>query len=814
MRAGLREDTWSYRRLWRAANAVACHLGEDVGLRPGDRVVVWGPNSPALVATLFGALLARLVLVPLDPYSTPGFVGRVLDQTDAAVLITALPLPAEWPWRTLRLEDLPLAGDRLFAGEHPTGDDIAEIVFTSGTTGSPKGVVLTHANIVADVVAAGDVLGVEPRHVLSILPLSHMFEQTAGLFLPLSYGGTVHYLTSRQSPVILRALQRHHVDAMVVVPQVLTLLLDGIEREVRRRGKQERWQAAHRLAPHLPTRMRRLLFRDVHRELGGRFALFFCGGAHLAPEVSAAWERMGVTVLEGYGATECAPAIATNTPGLRRAGSVGRPLNGVQVRVSDDGEILVKGKNVTQGYWRDAEATRAAFTDDGWLQTGDLGELDRDGFLHLRGRLKDVIVLPSGMKVYPEDVELELAREDAVADCVVLGREDEAGNARVYAAVIPAPAGSGTAVPARELVAAAVRNANARLAPHQRIGGFELWEHDDFPRTSLLKVKRHEMLAALSGGTRPPMLTTPAPSAEEDRLTRLRRLVARLGGTDVDSVGPGSDLALDLGLDSLARIELAVGLESELGVSVDDDALAGVGTVAELLAVVERSEAASPTVVFPRWPRRPPARMLRAALQTALLLPAHALLCHPFRVEGSEHLSGTSPPLILVANHTSHLDTPSVLRALPWRIRRRAAVAAAADYFFRTRSTAAAMGLLLNAFPFSREGAVRASLEHCGDLVDDGWAVLVYPEGTRSPTGELLPFKSGIGLLATDLRVPVVPIAISGAHAILPKGRARPRPGPVTVRFGRPIVPAPDDDRVTTAARLEAAVADVAAHGG
>lgn len=811
MRAGLREDTWSYQRLWRAANAVARHLTEEGGVRPGDRVVVWGPNSPALVATLFGALLARIVVVPIDPHSSPGFVERVVERTEAVLLITGFPLPPGWRGRTARLDRLPLETGRPFAGARPTGDDVAEIVFTSGTTGTPKGVVLTHANIVADVVAAGEVLGERPRHVLSILPLSHMLEQTAGLFLPLSYGATIHYLTSRQSPVILRALRRHRVVAMVVVPQVLTLLLDAVEREVRRRGEERSWRRAHRLAAHLPTGMRRGLFRPVHRELGGRLELFFCGGAYLSPDVASAWERLGVTVLEGYGATECAPAIATNTRAARRPGSVGKPLTGVEVCVSGEGEVLVRGANVTPGYWRDDQATRAAFTGAGWFRTGDLGEIDGDGFLHLRGRLKDVIVLPNGMKVHPEDVEPELDREDAVEDCVVLGLEDDAGNARVHAAVIPAEAAGTTAPPER--VAAAVRSANARLAPHQRISGFTLWEQDDFPRTSLLKVKRHETLAALSGAPRAPAAATPAPSAEEDRHVRLRRLLARLGDVGLDAVGPECDLALDLDLDSLARIELAVELESELGVAVDDDALAAAGTVAELLAVVERGETAAPAVAFRRWPLRRPARLARRSLQAVLLLPAQALVCRPFRVEGAERLRGVRAPVLLIANHTSHLDTPSILRALPSRIRRRVAVAAAADYFFRTRRAGVVMALLLNAFPFSRAGTVRASLEHCGDLVDGGWSVLVYPEGTRSPTGELQPFKHGIGLLATDLRVPVVPIALAGPHAILPKGRNRPRRGPVTVRFGDPIVPAPSSDHRETAERLERAVAELVAQG-
>jgi long-chain acyl-CoA synthetase len=799
IRTGLREDVWSYRRLSGAAAALAAHLSEDIGLEPGARVVVWGPNCPQLVAAYFGVLLARLVLVPLDPYATPELLSRVIDRTEAALLISGLGTSTVTP--TLDLLALPFDADRGYRGPRPRAEDTAEIVFTSGTTGLPKGVVLTHANVVANVRSARAALRpTRDFRLLSVLPLSHMFEQTAGLFLPLHAGASVHYATSRQSPVILKTLRRHRVTAMAVVPQVLELLLGGIEREVGRRGSLERWEAAHRLAPHLPLAARRLLFRRVHRELGGRLDLLVSGGAALPPAPAATWERLGVTVLEGYGATECAPSIASNTRAARRPGSVGRPVPGVEVRIGEDGEILVRGANVTPGYWRDEKATRAAFTEDGWYRTGDLGELDDDGFVHLRGRLKDVIVLPSGLNVHPEDVEPELLRQDAIADCAVVGAAGGNGAVHVHAVVIPARAGAH----AGEEVAEAVRSANRRLAPHQRIAAFTLWEHGELPRTNLLKVKRYELVAALDG-QEPAGDPAPRPEADVDRRSRLLRLLAGLAPGA--SIGPDSDLTLDLALDSLARVELAVRLESELGLSVEDGDLAAAATVGELLQLVEAGEAVSPPVAFPSWALGRPARAARAFLQAAILFPAHAVACRPFRVDGLEHLDGLESPVLLVANHVSHFDTPSILRALPRRLRARVAVAAAADYFFRTRLLAVATPLLLNAFPFSREGSVRSSLEHCGDVADGGWSVLVYPEGTRSPDGRLQPFRTGIGLLATDLRVPVVPIGVEGTYAVLPKGRRRPRRGPVTVRFGPPLRPATGDERIEAVSALEQAVA-------
>jgi long-chain acyl-CoA synthetase len=809
MRAGLREDAWSYARLWRAAHVVAHFLRREMRLLPGDRVVVWGPNCPQLVAAYFGAMLARLVVVPIDPYATQEFIGRVTDKTEAAAIIAGFASPALTGHRVVHLSDLPFDREGPLFDECPGADEIAEIVFTSGTTGDPKGVILTHRNIVANIQSARNLIPEDARYrLLSILPLSHMLEQTVGLYLPLLYGDTIFYPTGRQSPVILKMLRRHHIVTMVVVPQVISVLLDGIEREVRRQGRTRQWRRAQRLAERLPLRMRRWVFRAVHRRLGGCFEFFICGGAYLPPELAMAWERMGVKVPQGYGTTECAPVIAGNSLQRRMPGSVGSPVAGVQVRLSAESEILVKGANVTQGYWRDEQATRAAFAEDGWYRTGDIAEMDEHGHLYLKGRLKDRIVLPSGLKVYSEDVEEMLRREADVADCVVIGRPDAAGNAHVHAVIIPGCTEADEQT-RRRRVGQAVRNANARLAPQQRIGGFTVWEKGDFPRTHLLKVKRHEVMAALDGAVPAPPATAPPPTGKDDRLLRLRSMLAAVGSVGVEAVTPESDLALDLHLDSLSRVELAVQLEAELGVSVADGDLASVGTVAQLLELLDRAEALPPPVSFPVWSLRWPARVARTLLRQMLVFPVHRVICRPFTVEGREHLRDVTLPVLLIANHSSHLDTPSIVRALPAGIRPRLAVAAAADYFYRTRLLGLCMSLVLNTFPFSREGDVRASLESCGELADRGWSILIYPEGTRSPTGKMLPFRSGSGLLATELRVPVVPIAVEGTHAILPKGRRWPRPGPVTVRIGAPLALAPSNDHVCTAALLESAVASI-----
>lgn len=803
VRTGMRSDQWSYRRLWEASNAVASYLRREQRLGPGTRVLVYGPNCPQLVSAYFGAMLARLIMVPLDPSSTPQFIRRVAEKTHAAAIITA-GLSIEMPGRQIiGLHTLPfdLRDEPLLEEIRP--EDTVEIVFTSGTTGEPKGVVLTHGNIAANVTALDGIIPRGPNYrLMSLLPLSHMLEQTVGLYLPLSYGASVHYPASRQSSVIFKTLRRNHIVTMVVVPQVLDLMLKGIEREVRRSGRWRQWQRAHRVAPRTPAWTRRLIFRAVHQRLGGALRFFICGGAHMPQELAAAWERLGVPVIQGYGATECAPVVTSNSLRGYREG-VGRAIRGVSLRISEEGEVLVKGPNVTAGYWEEAEASQRAFTEDGWYRTGDLGELDERGRLHLKGRLKDMIVLPSGLNVYPEDVEMALAAENGIAECVVLGMPDALGNLRVHVAVRLTPEPDDTHTP-QQRIQAAVRHANGNLAPHQQISGFSLWEGDDFPRTNLRKVKRHEVRAALAGAA--PISNSAPPAPSDEPLARIRRILGEVCNVNAATITPESDLSLDLGLDSLARVELAVVLEEELGIELDDGDLAELRTVAHLMELLDQSRDMRPAPSFPTWALGARARATRAFLETSMVFPAHSAICRPFHVKGRELLEGLTLPALLIANHSSHVDTVSIRRALPSRIRRRLAIAAATDYFYRGRM-GAVFSLLLNTFPFSREGAVRASMEYCGELVDEGWSLLVYPEGTRSPTGELLPFKSGIGLLAQELGVPIVPIAVDGGQRVLPKGRSIPRPGPVTVRFGEPIKFARGDDYVATAKALEEIVA-------
>lgn len=807
MRSGLRLEKYTYHQLWKQAQCMAGLL-QDRGMEKGDRVLVWAPNSPSWVITYLGALLGGGVVVPLDVGSTPDFAAKVATQTEPVLALLSksiLESAQGLSVPTLQVEDLPRLlyhAQGVFREPQIRGQDLAEIMYTSGTTGKPKGVMLTHRNLTSNVEMALQMMPLDPETTaLSLLPLSHMYEQIAGLLCALRSGASIVYVPSRQPHIVLRALRREGITAIALVPQVLQLLMSRFEREVERRGRVAVWRLLHRLALRLPMGARRLLFRSVHRELGGHLQFLACGGAFLDPSLAQKWENLGVPVLQGYGTTEATALVTSSDLRHRQLGTVGRVAPGQEMAIASDGEILIQGENVSGGYWRNAQATKQAFR-DGWYRTGDLGFLDSDGYLHFKGRKKNLIVLADGMNVYPEDIENRLNLRPEIQEAVVVGLPQKDGRVEVHAVVLAAdPAG----------VEKAVRETNRLLAPHQQMRGFTVWPGEDFPRTHTLKVKRHEVLEMLDREEKvgKERLEVTKKQVEVD----LRDLVAQTAGVPREEIGPQSTLGLDLGLDSLSIVELLCLIEEEMGIYVEEERIPHPATVGDLMALLADDQRAEASTPFPEWPLSFPSRMVRTLLQRALISPLLALLC-PTRVRGRENLENLSAPLLFSANHTSHLDTPLVLKVLPRRYSRRLAVAAAADYWFAIPLLGALTALLINSFPMARQGNVRPSMEHTVDLIDRGWSVLIFPEGTRSLSGEMQPFKSGVGLLAVELGVPVVPIHLRGVYEILPKGSRAPRRGPAEVTIGAPLRFPPRMGPAQAAQQLEREIRRLAALSG
>jgi len=528
-------------------------------------------------------------------------------------------------------------------------------------------------------------------------------------------------------------------------------------------------------------KMRRMLFQTVHNQLGGCLQFIICGGAYLDPKLARNWELLGIPILQGYGTTEAAPIVTVNTLKERRLDSVGKVLPGQDISIALDGEVLIRGANITGGYWQDAEATAAAF-EEGWYKTGDLGYLDDEGYLYLQGRKKDMIALASGMNVYAHDVEQVLKTCSGVEDACVLGVPTKRGEVNVHAVLIlqkPAP-------PPQRII----EQANKKLAEHQRIQGFTVWPLPEFPITHTRKIKKQEILDYVLrvGSKKEPAeaLSTVAKAAEEAPV--LYRLAADVAGVPLDDICPTKSLKENLNLDSLGRVELLAAVESELGIYVDESQISADTTIEELQALVASEVEIPREQSYLEWPLNRFMALGRTLLQSFLIFPFLRLVA-PLKAEGGGNLNGLQGPVLFVANHQSHLDTPSVLAALPMSWRRRTAVAAAADFWFARGRIRKLLAIsIFNAFPFSRTDVIRPALEYCCRLLDKGWSILIYPEGTRSETGRMGPFRSGAGFMAVELGVPVVPIHIWGTHEILPKNKVIPRRGYVHVCIGKALI--------------------------
>ena len=806
IKPGFRTRIWTYADIGNLVPRVAGVL-RAAGVEPGDRVLVWAVNRPEWGISFLGLLWAGAVVVPADVRTTDELAMKLAAQTRAKLVLASLPTLKA----ASRLELPALAIESLVdmaGGVDPLPrpaidpDALAEIVYTSGTTGDPKGVMLTHRNIAINATTLAGVVPLGPEtRLLSILPLSHMYGLNPGFLAPLTAGASVVYPTSLQPPVLARTFRERKVTMLLAVPQVVKLLNNAIERRVDADGRRATFERLHAIAQHVPMWARRLLFRPVLSRLGGALEYLAVGGAAMNPNVARRWQEMGVTSLQGYGATETSPVVAFTRVEHNRIGTVGEVIPGVEVRIAPDGEILVRGPNVFKGYWERPDAT-AAVLEDGWYHTGDHGILDKEGFLTLQGRKKDMLVMPDGTKVHPDDIEQVLTRDPRVRDATVVGLERAEGDVQVHAVLILRDDDE-----ADEVVA----EANRQLGGHQQIRGRTVWPDDEFPRNSSMKVLKHEVLSWIQAKR---LAETPS-SASATAVAAagaIARLVRQLEGVPADAVVPEARLSTDLGIDSLGRVELLSLVEEELGVYIDDGELDPDETVGGLQARVDASAAAgaaAPQEGIFAWPMNPLVRGLRIGIQQLILKPIVGIV-YRRRVTGLENLAGLEGPVMFTPNHHLHNDNAIILCSIPLAWRRRLSVAAALDGIFKSRFRGFWAAVIGNAFPLAREGAVRRSLDLLGARLDRGYSILIYPEGKLTVGGPLQEFKSGTGLVAIHGAIPVVPMRLK-IHRYSRFDEDAPEPstswrGDVEVVFGKPIRFAVDDDPNRATDEIRAAV--------
>jgi long-chain acyl-CoA synthetase len=809
IRPFFRTRTWRYRDLGTIVPRAA-HVLSEAGVGPGDRVILWAVNRPEWGIAFFSIAHLGAVAVPLDVRHTVDFGRKIVAQTEAKVVVasrqtetsaTELGLPIIW------LESLPDAARR--ADPLPpapvTRDTLAEIVFTSGTTGEPKGAMLSHGNLLASATTMMRVLSFNDHdRLLSILPLSHLYEQVLGFMAPLTIGASVVYPVSRQPAVLIRTFRDFRVTVLLIVPQGLRLLNGAIERKVDQAGRRAVFERLHAIARRMPRLIKRLLFRSVLSQFGGRLHTIGVGASALDVDIAQRWTDMGVQVLQGYGATEMGPVVSFTRPNRNILGTVGEPIPGVEVRIAEDGEILARGPGRFAGYWKNPEATAAAIDADGWYHTGDLGAFTKQGMLTFRGRKKDMLALPDGQKVYAEDVEAVLKDDARVKDAAIVGWPLGAG-LRVHAVLLLDDA---------SLEEAVIQSANTRLAPHQQIRGSTAWPDADLPRTTTLKVRKPDILARLEDLERPASAPIPAAASKLRRdpldadIDPITVIVAGLAAVEPSTVTATARLSTDLDLDSLQRVELLGVIEEETGVFVDDDALQPDTTVGELIALVDAARDAKRGQKAWRWPLSPLVRAVGLTIQVLLIYP-FVHLFYRVRTTGLERLNPDNGPYLLTPNHCLHLDNGIILTRLPLALRWKLSVAAAADTIYDNPIQGILASVLANAFPLQREGGVRKSLELLGSRLDKGYNILIYPEGKLTLGGPLQPFKAGAGLIAVEGGTPIVPVKLKiHSMSIIDKRRlpARLR-GEVELVIGEPIWFDATMDHATATTQLEAAVA-------
>ena len=802
----------SYQDLRERARATAARLAAH-GVAPGDRVLLSGSNHPDWVIGFFGILLAGAAAVPVDPALAPNEVANIAATATVRVALlddaahAALTLDA--PALTLAAATAPAAGlrwDEFVAqegrGAPANADAVASILFTSGTTGTPKGVMLTHRNFVSMLAAISRVfeLGSEDR-VLSVLPLHHTFEFTCGLLLPLSRGARVAYLDELTGEALAASLDEGRITAMVGVPALWQLLERRIQAQVQARGPlfatafDAGLELNRMLGRSLGLDLGRLLFGVVHQQLGGNIRLLVSGGAALPASTHAFFAGLGLPLSEGYGLTEAAPVLtaAVARPGAK-PGAVGRPLPGVEVRIQapdDDGvgEVVARGPNVMKGYFGDPDATEATL-EDGWLRTGDLGRVDGRGRLHLVGRAKDVVVTSSGENVHLDDVEARLGAIDGVSEYSLVGLPDGQGGERLGLLAVPDEAESELGRQAAHTRARkAIRSACAGLPAWSRPAVVHLVDAP-LPRTATRKVRRsavRDVLARIESAS-----TAPAPAADGTSVPAVRHAIAQVAG--VSSVNGGSRLAEDLRFDSLMWVELAAALESLPGGRPPSDALAACETVAEVEALVARVDRSLVPVEAPEPPQEAPTAIeipapLVAPLKGALRAGQRALYDQllDVQVTGRAFIP-QNRNCIVVSNHCSHLDFGLVKTALGDYGEDMVGLAAR-DYFFEGSPLwVAYFSQLTNLQPFDRGTSFRQSLRQAVGTIRAGHVVALFPEGGRQADGIQKEFKPLVGKLVLETHTDVLPMYLDGTHAVLPKGGFLPRVRrPIRVRIGPPL---------------------------
>ncbi len=860
-------ESCTYAELRHMAESVGSWLGKN-GFQPGARIVILADNHPRWVAVFLGVVASGCTAVPLDTALHADQITTLLKDSGSSLLfcdvkhlltaqdaIGTLPVKvalinsAESKENNLHsgispvadLDSILASGPGGFAPAAVAADVVASLLYTSGTTSDPKGVMLTHANLLGEVESVFSWAHVGPEDaVLGVLPLFHVLSQMANLLLPLVKGARVVYLETLNTTELLRALNERQITIFAVVPQFFYLIHERIFKEVAKRGKVA--GAALRGLMTLNRGLRsvgfnagRIFFGKLHNTFGDRMRYLITGGSRFDPQIGYDFHALGIDVLQAYGLTETTGAAFVALPHHNVIGSVGPPLPGVEGKIIDPkpredggpaiGEIAIKGAIVMKGYWNRPDATAAVLKDD-WLHTGDLGYFDSGGNLFITGREKDVIVLSNGKNVYPEEIEAYYLKSPYIKEIGVMALESEPGNPasdRLYGVVVPDfdVLKERRIVNAKEVIRFDIEGISSRIPSTKRIGSYEIWQ-DPLPRTTTRKLKRFELEKRVRAnqkkgqpdsepGSAQPLSAEETQWLEQPEVQQALKIVRESSKTAPAVIRPSDNLELDLGLDSMQRIELLVAVEKELGGDVEESALAEIYTVRQLVDAIRESAAAGKTrpassqapsgwkSVLEEEPADPDVLALaRPGRQAERFIYAAAQVLHIFasdrfhlRVSGLENLPGEGS-YIISSNHQSYLDPVLLASVLPWPTFRNLFAVGTSEIFGSgfMRRLARWLRVIVVDPDANLVSAMRAGafgLRH-------GRVLILYPEGERSIDGTPRTFKKGAAILSIHLQVPIVPVAIEGFYEAWPRGKAFQKFTPLTIQLGSPIHPPPESE--------------------
>jgi long-chain acyl-CoA synthetase len=793
--------SWSYREIYQHARQFAGLL-QSLDIGKGNRVLLKGPNCPEWVAVFIGCLICGVVVVPIDVKSDSDFEEMVQKKVRAKLLVC----PRGDKIKFLKLKSIYFEDLERCLSSVPCADnlsyfvnsnDLAEIVFTSGTKSTPKGVMITHGNIEANLKSIQPVIGKYKKmfhfmfnlKILSLVPLSHMYGQMIGIFIPLMISSSVVFMSNQNPHAVIKTIREEKIWILGLLPKFMEILKNYIISKPKldsekfmekyQRMKTKRWQ------------LRLWAFRNIHLKLGWRLVAIMVGGATLDGSVDEFWRCLAYCMFQGYGLTETAPLITLADSTQTGPGSIGKVLTGQQIRLVNN-EILVKGANVSPGYYKDSLKTKKAFAGS-WFKTGDLAEIDRDGNIFFKGRKDDIIIRSDGVNIYPEDIESAVKALNLVKDCAVIGLKHK--NFEEIHAVLLLSKEAG------DNPGEIIHKANKHLSAQQHIDSYSIWNREDFPRTSTMKIKKNELAEVIkAGGT----------ESEERKISsgktsaEIYEILKSFHKVEKKDIKLEAKLEDDLGLDSLDMIQLSCAVEDKYNIEMYDSYISRETSVGDIEKLIKSPPEVSYRLPFFSFPYWRPVCFVRTIFQY-ILYPFISVL-YKRKVYGKENLKNLKTPFVLAVNHSSNMDTFAILYSLPLRLRQRITVMMSIEYHFNhffyhkglwPRRFIEAVGfyllvnLAINTCPLSRTHGFKQIMENIGGLLNKGWSVLIYPEGRVTADGKIKKFESGVGIIASDMKVPVVPARIYGLfdilhHGILPVGHLPKRPL-AAVKFGKPL---------------------------